>query len=205
MIASSKLLGVGRDDDRWSAPFKKGVATPLFGGMVVTQVPTDLTGKTIQPSGVSGNQGIINSDSPFPLGLVFESTNQRLQAFANGDTAAGNFDSSAYAKGGDYSVFHRPGNLVDVTDDQRDPSQVARVLNAGAGTSTQNASAPFIVADNWTIGAPVYFTEEGLLTVVAPNTGASSYVRVGFVRATAGSGIDLIVALELNMQQFANA
>lgn len=204
MIRSSTLLGVGRDDDRWSPGFGKQASDTLYGGLVVTNLTTDATGKTIKPFGVAGSQGIITAASPFPLGLVFEATNPPLQTFASGDNAAGNFDSSAYAKGNSYSVFHRPGNLVDVLDDQRNTTQVARVKNGG-GTNTQNASAPFIVSDTWSVGAPVYSTEEGLLTTTAPTTAASSYVRVGFVRAVSGSGLDLVVAVELNMQVFANA
>ncbi len=204
MIRSSSLLGVGRDDDRWSPGFSKVSTDTFFGGMVVTQLASDATGKTLQHGGIAGSEGIINADSPFPLGLVFEATNPPLNTFANGDTAAGNFDSSAYAKGGAYSVFHRPGNLVDVLDDQRNTNQVARVKN-GSGTNTQNTSAPFIVSDAWAVGLPVYYTEEGLLTITAPDTASSNYVRIGFVRAVSGSGIDLIIALELNTQQFANA
>jgi hypothetical protein len=205
MIRSSTLLGVGRDDDRWSAGFGKSSTDTYFGGMVVTQLTTDSTGKTLLHGGVTGSQGIINATSPFPLGLVFEATNPPLQAFANGDNAAGNFDSSAYAKGGEYSVFHRPGNLVDVLDDQRNTTQVSVVKNGG-GSVTQNQSAPFIIGDAWAVGLPVYYTEAGLLTITAPTTGASDYVRLGFVRAvSASAGPDLVVAIELNMQQFHNA
>lgn len=204
MIRSSILLGVGRDDDRWSPGFSKQSADTMYGGLVVTQLTTDLTGKTLKIFGVASSQGIITVANPFPLGLVFEATNPPTMPFASGDSAAGNFDSSAYAKGGSYSVFHRPGNCCDVLDNQSNTTQVARVKN-GSGTNTQNTSAPFIVSDAWVIGAPVYSTEEGLLTVTAPTTGASNYIRVGFCRAVSGSGLDLIVAIELNMQVFANA
>jgi len=205
MIRSSTLLGVGRDDDRWSPGFIKQAADTLYGGMVVTQLTSDATGKTLKIFGVAGSEGIVTVANPFPMGLVYENTNPQ-PAVASGDTAAGaGFDSQSYARGAMYAVFHRPGNLVDVLDGNENLTQVARVKN-GSGTNTQNASAPFIVSDTWTaIGAPVYSTEEGLLTVTAPDTGASNYVRVGILRASSGTGNDLEIAVELNMQIFANA
>ncbi len=198
-IRSSAQLNAGRDDDRLSPGFKKQTADILFGGMVVTNLVTDVTGKTLQIFGVAGSDGIITAANPFPLGLVFENT-LPFSPPASGDEDAGvGFDIQDFAKGGLYSVFHRPGNFVDVFDDQRDTAQPAREKNDGS-TEAQNASAPFIVTDTYAIGAPVYSTEEGLLTTTIP-AGASGVVvaRVGFVRAVSGSGADLKVTLELQI------
>jgi hypothetical protein len=202
MLRTSVQLGVGRDDDRWSPGFTKAsTVTAFYGGICVTQLTTDSTGMTLIPSGVVGSQGIISAASPFPLGLVFEATFPPSNTFANGDNAAGNYDSSAYAKGGVYTVFHRPGNAIDVLDDQRNTAQVTINKNGG-GTVAQNTSAPFVVSDAWAVGLPVYFTEIGLLTITVPGSG--TYVRVGFVRAVSGTGADLLVTIELNMQQSGN-
>ena len=140
-IRSATQIGVGRDDDRWSPGFAKQAADVMFGGRVVSQLQTDATGKTLE---FYDGSLTLSSTNGVPLGLVYENTNP-FSAVASGDSAAGSgFDGIDYARGGLYSVFHRPGNLVDVFDDARDAAQVARNLNGG-GTSLQNTSAPFIV------------------------------------------------------------
>lgn len=205
-IRSSAQLNAGRDDDRLSPGFKKESAAILFGGMVVTNLTTDLTGKTLKIFGDAGNDGIIVAANPFPLGLVFENT-LPFSPPASGDEDAGvGFDIQDFAKGGLYSVFHRPGNFVDVFDDQRSTTQVTREENDGT-TVAQNQSAPFIIANTWAIGAPVYSTEEGLLTTVIPAGGPIVVARIGFVRSvsTGGSPADLKVTIELQIAAIAVA
>ncbi len=193
-IRSTTQLGVGRDDDRWSPGFKKSAADVMFGGLVMSQLTTDATGKTLAIF-----NGVIDATHPTPLGLVYENTNP-FRNNASGDSAAGvGFDQIDYARGDEYSVFHRPGNLVDVFDDGRDTTQVARNLNGG-GTNTQNASAPFVVNDTYNIGSRLWSTSEGLLTSVAPAAGTAA--QVGYVRAKSGSGADLVLSVELAIMPF---
>ena len=90
-IRSSAQLNAGRDDDRLSPGFKKQSADVLFGGMVVTNLVTDVTGKTLQIFGVAGSDGIITAANPFPLGLVFENT-LPFSPPASGDEDAGDED-----------------------------------------------------------------------------------------------------------------
>ncbi len=188
-LRSSTQIGLGRDDDRWSPGFVIAAATVLFGGEAVTQDPTDLTGKTLQVFG-----GVIDATHPFPLGLVYENTNAFTPGGASGDRAAGRgFDSLDYARGDMYSVFHRPGNLIDVLNDFRDASVVARAKNGG-GTNNQGKSCPFIASDVFAIGDLLYATTEGLLTRVAP--GAGTVVVLGHVRAASGTGEDQVLSVE---------
>lgn len=191
-IRSATQLGVGRDDDRWSPGFTKQAADVMFGGLVVSQLNTDATGKTLA---LFNGNAALGTTNVMPLGLVYEPTNP-FQAVASGDNAAGgNFDSLDYARGNEYSVFHRPGNLVDVYDDGRDTTQVARSKNNGGGTNTQNTSAPFIVSDAFVIGSKLYATAVGLLTVTTLASGATA--QIGYVRAVSGSGADLVLSVEL--------
>ncbi len=188
-IRSATQLGVGRDDDRWSPGFAKQAADVMFGGLVVSQLTTDASGKTLAIF-----NGVVDSTHPVPLGLVYENTFP-FRGIASGDNAAGNgFDSIDYARGNEYSVFHRPGNLVDVFDDGRDTAQIARTLNGG-GTSLQNTSAPMIVADSWVVGSRIWSTAAGLLTVTAPTAGTAA--QIGYSRAVSGSGADLLISVEL--------
>jgi hypothetical protein len=180
MLQTNTQLGVGRDDSRWSPGFVIPSGTVLYGGEVVTQLTTDLTGKTLQVF-----SGAITSTMPFPIGLVWENTTAFGPGGASGDSAAGvGFDSLDYARGNEYSVFHDPGNVIDVLDDQRNTTQVVQTLNGG-GTVTQNASAPFITTDSFAIGNVLYATVAGLLTITPPGSG--TIVALGVVRATSGT------------------
>jgi hypothetical protein len=188
-LRSSTQIGLGRDDDRWSPGFSVPAGTTLFGGEVVTQDTTDLTGKTLIVFG-----GVIDGTHPFPLGLVYENTNAFTPGGASGDKAAGRgFDSLDYARGGMYSVFHRPGNLIDVLNDFRDTTVVARAKNGG-GNNNQGRSCPFIASDAFAIGDQLYATSEGLLTKVAP--GAGTVVCLGWVRAVSGTGENQVLSVE---------
>ena len=192
-IKTSTLMGTGRDDDRWSPGFVIPAGVVLYGGMVVTQdlaaVLPQIPAKTLKPfNGVAGTD-------PLPVGLVYENTTAFLPGGASGDQAAGKgFDSLDYARGGMYSAFHRPGNIVDVFDDGRDTTSVSRARNAG-GAQFQGKSAPFIITDSFTVGVPVFCTTEGLLTV--DNTGATT--KIGIVRAVEGSGATTRFSLELQI------
>jgi hypothetical protein len=183
----------GKDDDRTSG-FTKASTLTLFGGTVVTQDTTDPTGKTLLQF---AGQTALGTANPFPLGLVFEETKQFPAAPSNPDQFAGQgFDVLDYARGGVYSVFHRPGNFVEIYDDLKDTSQVAQTVNGG-GTNTQNNSCPFIASDTFAVGQPVYATPGGLLTTVATST----TVRIGYVRGVSGgTGVNQIFVLELAMQ-----
>lgn len=193
-IRSSTLLGVGKDDDRWSPGFQKASTATLYGGMVVTQDNSDTSGKTIKPF---AGQTAIGAANPFPLGLVFESSVLfPVTNTTNPDGQAGyGYDNLNYARGGLYSVFHRPGNLVDVYDDGRNKTDVDRTLMSGA-TQAQGASCPFITSASWAIGDTVYCTPEGLLT--RDNDRAS--VIIGTVRAVSGSDENAVLAIELGLR-----
>jgi len=188
-LRSATQFGAGRDDDRWSPGFAIAAGTALFGGECVTQDPTDLTGKTIHVFG-----GVIDATHPFPLGLVYENTNAFTPGGASGDQAAGRgFDGLDYARGSLYSTFHRPGNVIDVVNDYRDTTVVARALNGG-GANNQGASCPFIASDAFAIGDAVYATAAGLLTKVAP--GAGTVVVLGWVRQASGTVEDQVLSVE---------
>jgi len=190
-IRSSIQLGVGKDDDRWSPGFTKAAATVLFGGLVVTSDTTQPDGKLIK---LFAGQTAVSKTNPLPLGLVFESSVMfPVTNTTNPDGQAGyGYDNLNYARGGVYSVFHRPGNAVDVYDDGRDATPVDRTTMAG-GTSNQPTSCPFIIADSWAVGDPVFVTPEGLLT----NVDTSGTARVGVIRAVSGTGASAILTLEL--------
>lgn len=188
-LRSATQIGLGRDDDRWSPGFVIAAGTVLYGGEVVTQDPTDLTGKTLIVFA-----GVIDAGHPFPLGLVYENTNAFTPGGVSGDRGAGRgFDSLDYARGDMYSVFHRPGNLVDVLNDYRNTVLVDRAKNGG-GTNNQSSSCPFIASDSFAIGNPLYVTSEGLLTITAPGAGVE--VSVGWVRAASGTGEDQVISVE---------
>jgi hypothetical protein len=190
----STLLGVGRDDDRLSPGFTLGSGVVVFGGLVMSQLTTDVSGKTLAVF-----NGVIDATHPLPLGLVIENTNPFPRS-ASGDADAGvGFDSLDYARGGLYSVFHRPGNFADISDDGRDRTVVARTANAGPAVN-QQASAPFIITDPWAIGVEVYSTPQGLLTTVVPAGAPGTIVAVvGYIRAVFGTGSTLKLALELQL------
>lgn len=194
-IRSAIQFGAGRDDDRLSPGFKKaatGVGN-LFGGQVVTSDTTDASGKTIK---LFNGQGAVSTTNPKPLGLVFESSVLfPVTNTANPDGQAGyGYDNINYARGGVYSVFHRPGNIVEVFDDGRATNLVNRVTNAGP-TNSQPESAPFITSDSYVVGSPVYATGEALLT--SDSTGATA--EIGVVRAVSGSGAAAILTIELGI------
>lgn len=188
-LRSATQIGLGRDDDRWSPGFIIASSLTLFGGEVVTQDTTDLTGKTLIAFG-----GVVDATHPFPLGLVYENTNAYTPGGASGDHAAGRgFDSLDYARGNMYSVFHRPGNIIDVLNDYRDTSVVAAPKNGG-GTNNQSKSCPFIASDNFAIGDTLYATSAGLLTNTTPAAG--TVVKLGHVRAASGTGEDQVISVE---------
>lgn len=202
---SSVLLNAGRDDDRISGLILS-VATPsasqqLFGGQVITQdqaaTPTG-AGKTIKNFDGSAD---VSATNPFPLGLVIESTYPFPGGGVSGDTAAGvGHDTIDYARGGAYTAFHRPGNLVDVYDDKRNTQQVTN--NGGQ----QNTSAPFVQNRTWAVGDTVFAADSALDTTLSRNglldnvnAAGSGGARIGIVRAVSGSGSDLILTVELNI------
>ena len=188
-LRSATQIGLGRDDDRWSPGFAIPAGTVLYGGEVVTQDTTDLTGKTLIVFG-----GVIDATHPFPLGLVYENTNAFTPGGASGDQAAGRgFDSLDYARGSMYSVFHRPGNIIDVLNDYRNTVVAPRTKNGG-GANNQGSSCPFIASDGFGIGDLLYATAEGLLTKMAPASG--TIVVVGHVRAASGTGEDQVLSVE---------
>ena len=208
-IKTSTVLGNGRDDDRISGFSKatlsgatnfNGGIDQLIGGLVVCQDNSDITGKTLKLFQGAVALAVTN---PLPLGLVFENT-VGYSSVASGDYAAGKgFDSLDYARGGVYSVFHRPGNFVDVYDDGRNTAQVTVDVN-GAPSAAQNFSCPFNAAESFPVGTPVYVTGKatsgscaGRLTATA--TGATAIV--GVVRASNGlSGNQQIFTIELGIR-----
>ena len=194
-IKSSTLLGVGRDDDRWSPGFTKLAGVKFFGGMVVTQDPAVLDPKEIKPFA-----GVINGTNSFPLGLVFENSEAFPPNSDNADGFAGaGHDTLDYARGGKYSVFHRPGNLVDVSDDGRDTTQIALTANNGESVAPQNTSAPFNVNVTYALNDILYATAEDRLVNVAPAAG--TVVEIGRVRAINGlAGDAQVFALELQIR-----
>jgi hypothetical protein len=197
---SSIIQNGGRDDDRLSGFTKDPAVTNIFGGMAVTQL-TDPTGAgkvmTLFDGGniVAGSTG--SPANLYPLGLAIEPTTGFPGIAANGDTGAGlGFDTQDYAKGGIYSAFHRPGNLVDVYDDERNRNQVT--IN-GAG---QNQSCPFVGNLTYNVGDIIYATgtsvgQKGLLTNVASPSGSA---RFGIVRAVTNAGLSSpVLTIELHI------
>jgi hypothetical protein len=187
---SSYLLGNGQSDDRTTG-FTAASTFNGISGTVMTQDPTDTTGMTIKKFDGSA---VISSTNPLPLGLLIEPTRGSTNAAANGDTAAGqNFDTVDYARGGNYSLFHRPGNFVDVYDDFRDTTQ------ATINGASQNASCPFVANRTWAVGDSVYAEANALLDNV--NAQAVGGARIGTVRAVSGSGAELILCIELGIRR----
>jgi hypothetical protein len=114
------------------------------------------------------------------------------------DPSAGlGFDTQDYAKGGIYSVFHRPGNLVDVYDDNRDRTQV--VING----VNQNKSCPFVKSRAWAVGDGVYAADPalgqaGLLDNVPSPAGSA---RFGTVRSVTDAGLGSpVLTIELGIE-----
>lgn len=191
-LRTSNAFKNGRDDDRTSG-LKRSLAERFFGGQVVTQDNADPSGLTIQFFAGATALGV---DNPLPLGLVFESNVQFPVAPQDPDQFAGRgFDNLDYARGGIHSVFHRPGNFIEVFDDRRSATLVDRAENSG-GPSNQVESAPFIVTDGFNIGDTVFSTDEGMLTT--NSTGATAVI--GTVRAEAGSAADQVFTLELHIR-----
>ena len=189
-LRSSTQIGLGRDDDRWSPGFIIPTGVVLYGGEVVTQDTTDLTGKTLKIFA-----GVVDATHPFPLGLVYENTNAFQPGGASGDGAAGQgFDSLDYARGAMYSVFHRPGNLIDVLNDFRNTVNTPARVKNGGGSNSQGLSCPFIASDGFAIGDILYATVDGLLTVTPPAAGV--IVALGQVRAASGTGEDQVISVE---------
>lgn len=193
---SSVIQNGGRDDDRLSA-FSKDTAAPFFmGGMAVTQkADPSGAGKVITYFDGSAAIGAANLR---PLGLVIEATYGYPGIAASGDNAAGlGFDTQDYAKGGLYSVFHRPGNFVDVYDDLRDRTQVT--INA----APQNKSCPFVANRAWAVGDGVYAADPalgqaGLLDNVASPSGSA---RFGTVRSVTDAGLGTpVLTIELGIE-----
>jgi hypothetical protein len=194
---SSVLLNAGRDDDRISGLMPTAAllaAGGVIGGQVITQDQTVPGGQTFK---LFDGGSVVGATNPFPWGLVIEPTHGYTGGGASGDQAAGRgFDTLDYARGGLYTAFHRPGNLLDAYDDQRDKSQVT--VNAGA----QNNSAPFVQNRTWNVGDAVFATaaalgKQALLDNV--NAAGAGGARIGWVRAVAGSGADLILTIELDL------
>jgi len=192
---SSVVQNGGRDDDRLSAFIKDPLAPFFVGGMAVTQL-ADATGagKTITYFDGAAAVGVANLR---PLGFVIESTYGFPGIAANDDQGAGiGFDTQDYAKGGLYSVFHRPGNLVDVYDDLRDRTQVT--INGAA----QNKSCPIVANRAWAVGDAVYAADPalgqaGLLDNVA---GPSGSIRFGTVRSVTNAGLGTsMLTIELDI------
>ena len=181
---SSVIQNGGRDDDRLTAFTKDTAAAFFIGGLAVTQkADPSGAGKVITYFDGSAAIGAANL---YPLGLVIESTTGFPGIAANNDQGAGlGFDTQDYAKGGLYSVFHRPGNLVDVYDDLRDRTQVT--INA----APQNKSCPFVANRGWAVGDTVYAADPalgqaGLLDNVASPAGSASF---GIVRSVTNAGL----------------
>jgi len=193
---SSIVQNGGRDDDRLSGFTKDPLAAFFIGGMAVTQLTPDATGagKTMT---YFDSTAVLSATNVRPLGLVIESTTGFPGIAANNDQGAGiGFDTQDYAKGGLYSAFHRPGNLVDAFDDLRDRTQVT--ING----APQNKSCPFVANRVWAIGDTVYATataigQKGLLD----NTGGiSGSASLGTIRAVTNAGLGTpMLTIELNI------
>lgn len=203
MLITATQLGIGRNDDRWSG-FNGPAGISLYGGLSVSQNYTiDATGKTLQLSGVVGSQGIYSTAVPVTIGLSWELTGLPTGPSGSGPIVSApnqgglGYDTINSAFGGIYSIFHRPGNAVDVIDGQENTTQVAFVKNASGGNVTQNQSCPFISNDVFAGGSALYHTEKGLLTIVAPTTGSDTYAQVGWVRAISGTGDAQRITVEL--------
>jgi len=194
---SSVIQNGGRDDDRLSG-FSKDTAVALFiGGMVVTQKadPTG-AGKVIT---VFDSSIALDATHLRPLGLVIEPTTGYPNIAANGDTGAGvGFDTQDYAKGNIYSVFHRPGNLVDVYDDLRDRTQVT--VNA----ALQNKSCPFVANRTWAVGDAVYGSSlagVGVAGLLDNTGGVAGSCRIGTVRSVTDAGLGSpVLTIELDIE-----
>lgn len=207
-IKNSTQLGVGMPDDRISG-FTKSTNGPtaFYGANPLVQDTTDTSGKSLILS-----NGLVDSTHPLPLGLVSENTNGYQTVAAQGDTAAGGsrFDTIQYARGGNYSLYHRPGNFVDIFDDNSNTTPITPVANTGTGgvaASTpgpQNTSCPFLASDTFAAGQRVFIltnaTGQGLLTNTPPANFPSAtrnIVQVGWVRAVTGSGATQKITVEL--------
>lgn len=196
---SSVIQNGGRDDDRLSGFLKPANIALLLGGMPVTQaVDASGAGKLLAPF---DGTAAISGANIFPLGLAIEPTSGFPNIAANGDTGAGlGFDTQDYAKGGVYSVFHRPGNLVDVYDDERNRNQVNL---AAIGGGSQNASCPFLANLNYAVGETVYATAISAVTNCSylANTGSTpGSASFGVIRSVTNAGLSSpVLTIELHI------
>jgi hypothetical protein len=188
---SSVIAHGGVQDARVSGLVFATADPTAVGGIAITQD----TGAPVANNKIKRFDGTaaVDTTNPFPWGLLIEPVNPYTGGGVSGDNQAGlGYDSLDYGRGFIYSAAHTPGNLFDVYDDGRNLTQVT------VNGSPQNASAPFVVAPTlpWALGLPVYADANGLLdTTVAPSGGA----RIGWVRGLTGTGADLTIALELDI------
>lgn len=193
---SSIIQNGGRDDDRLSGFLKDASAAFFIGGMAVTQkADPSGAGKLITYFDGSAAIGVANLR---PLGLVIEPTTGFPNIAANNDQGAGlGFDTQDYAKGGIYSIFHRPGNMVDVYDDLRDRTQVT--ING----APQNKSCPFVANRAFVVGDGIFAADPalgqaGLLDNVASPAGSA---RFGTVRSVTDAGLGSpVLSVELDIE-----
>ncbi len=205
---SSYVMNAGRDDDRISGlkPDPTAVtgivnSAALVGGMIISPGPIgtpDAGGKIFQfYDGLPLAFGTPGSVNPFPWGLLIEPNAGFPRAGASGDTAAGQgFDSLDYARGGLFSAFHRPGNILDVYDDFRNRAQVTILALA------QNQSCPYIQNVTWAAGDIVYSSvaADGQIGLLSNIPTAAGSVSIGHIRAVNGTGADRILTVELQLQ-----
>jgi hypothetical protein len=193
---SSVIQNGGRDDDRLSGFLKDSAIPLIFGGMVITQkADPSGAGKIIVFFDGSAAIGVANLR---PLGLAIEPTTGFPGISANNDQGAGlGFDTQDFAKGGIYSVFHRPGNLVDVFDDLRDRTQV--VING----TPQNRSCPFVANRVYVVGDAIYAADPGLGQAGLLDNAASpsGSARIGTVRSVTDAGLGSpVLTIELDIE-----
>jgi hypothetical protein len=152
--------------------------------MVVTQDPTDTTGKSIMTCGAgSAGQGIYQNANPQSLGMVWEGPNTLGSTIISGPNQAGaGFDTSHQSFGNVLTVFSLESNIVDILD-QGIGTTSSRSINGGGSAVTQSTSAPFIIGDAFAVGLPLYYTGQGLITIVAPTTSDATYEQFGVCRA----------------------
>jgi hypothetical protein len=185
-IKNTSVIQGAKDDDRLSGFLPPAGDPTLVGGIVVaidsTALPTLTLKRFVGTAALSaGNQR--------PLGMLFEAAQGYSGGGASGDNAAGRgFDTVDKARGGIFSVAHRPGNLFDVYDDQRNDLQVT------VDGDPQNASCPFVNNENFVPGA-LTANVSGLLSQVAPPVGGC---YIGWLHAvTGGSAMDRVLTVEL--------
>ncbi len=200
---STTLFKQGRDDDRLTGFKKKTLSAvgeynsgvdELIGGMVVcSDGSVDPTGLTIH---LFNGQSAYSSANGGPLGLVYENTRPFPQT--SGDESQGRGgDTLDYARGNIYSIFHRPGNFVDIWDDGRNTAQIGNA-------SKQNFSCPFVATESFVAGTKVFATDSGSDYGMGrlTTTATSATALIGIVRASldGATGADQQFTLELTVQ-----